>query len=344
MKNVKRPIRKKFTTGYLYLCPVDESNLNFKEFKNVNRALWEETVNAPSHKGKAKTNLVWTSEFEFTHKAYYDASDLEGLNYLHGFSSRISKHKWRLYEHIDATDVKDANSLGLKALNMGCNGLLFSLNANSDLAILTNEIHFEHCEISFLLNDFFVDDLENFKKNNGITGFVLASEGPHLGWHSDRFSQKNGLENLSEMVIDYAQSPKKFPAIFLSVGKDFFSEMARIRALKYLFWRVANVADVQLDPNEIWIHCEANPSKTKDENLFELTTASLSAVIGGANSISYDSNDSKNRINRNIGNLIRDEAKIEAFENAGLGSFFIDHLTDQMIRHVWGKLQEAMDL
>ena len=32
--------KKKFTNGYLYLCSMDKSNLNFAEFKNVDRERW----------------------------------------------------------------------------------------------------------------------------------------------------------------------------------------------------------------------------------------------------------------------------------------------------------------
>ena len=294
--------------------------------------------------GSVKKRLEWISKFGLLHNAYYDRSDLKDLNYLHDFSARLSKHKWRLYEHINVEDVHHANALALDALNMGCEGILFSLSRKSDLELLTKGVLFEHCEVSFLLNGYPDKDLCEFRIAKNVSGYVLSSEGQFFGWHSDMFSQNSGLDNLSEMVINYAQSPKKSPAVFLKLRNDFFSEMARIRALKYLFWRVAAVTGLQLDPNEILIHCEAEESEVPDENLFALTTASLSAVIGGANSVSFPTTNSNERIKRNIGNLIREETKIDAFENASLGSYFIDHLTDQIIRHVWAKLQETTEL
>ena len=323
---------------------MDKSNLNFTEFKNVNRERWEELAVAQLDGGNVKKRLEWISKFGLLHTAYYDRSDLKDLNYLHDFSSRLSKHKWKLYEHINVTDVRNANALALDALNMGCEGILFSLSRNTDVEVLTKGVLFKHCEVSFLLNGYPAKDLSEFRIAKNVNGFVLASEGQYVGWHSDMFSENSGLDNLSEMVINYAQSPRKSPAIFLKLGNDFFSEMARIRALKYLFWRVADVAGLQLDPNEILIHCEAEESDVPDEDLFALTTASLSAVIGGANSVSFPSTNSNDRINRNIGNLIREETKIDAFDNAGLGSYFIDNLTDQIIQHVWAKLQEATEL
>ena len=323
---------------------MEESNLNFSEFKTVDRVRWKESAIAQLGGGSIEHKLDWISEFGLTHTAYYDKSDLKELDYLHDFSARLTKHKWKLYEHINEVNSIINNILALDALNKGCEGVLFSLNRNSDLEILTEGILFDHCEISFLLNDSPTSDIAEFRIEKNVMGFVLASDGQFLGWHSDKFSQNSGLDNLSEMIIDYAQSPKKSPVIFLKVGNDFFSEIARIRALRYLFWRVAHVVGIQLDPNEISIHCEVEKSDLINENLFVQTTASLSAVIGGANSLSFDPSNSNSRIIRNIGNLIRDEAKIDIFENASRGSFFIDNLTDQIIQHVWAKLQEAMGL
>jgi len=315
------------------------SNLNFDEFKHVGKEDWNEVATRQLKGDAPNDTLKWSSEFGVPLQVYYDADSRGDLGYLSQFFTSVSDHHWKLYEHIEVIDDRSANGRALEALNEGCEGVFFSMNQIGDLDLLTKGILFEHCDVSFIVSKEMRNELESFRNARGIRASITDRD---MEWHSDRFSQSSGLENLSEMVINFAENPKNEPKIFLRLTQDFFHELARVRAIRYLFWRVTEVIGIAIDPNDIYIHCEPIGIDEESENLFTHSTAGLAAIIGGANSISFNAMHSAPRISRNVGNLIREESKIDTFQNAGTGSFFIDTLTGQMIRHVWSKLQERL--
>lgn len=318
------------------------STLNFDQFEKVDKSTWLEEATRQLKGEHPEDRLSWASEFGLLLRSYYDASDLVGKEYLTNFFAKIKHHNWKLYERIDVTNVHEANIMALEALNGGCDGVLFSISQVLNLGALTKGILFEHCEVSFLIEEKLGNKISEFQNSQRIQGFTMVMGDRHSGWHSDRFSKSSGIKNLTEMVIDFAEHASTNPSIFLHVDQDFFHEMARVRAVRYLFWRVAEVLGMPLNPNDIWIHCALTGLEQMDENLFAQSTAALATIIGGTNSISFDHTGSNRRISRNVGNLIRDESKISNFQHAGSGSFFIDSLTDQMIQQVWGKLQKKL--
>ncbi|MCP4457048.1 MAG: hypothetical protein GY816_03320 [Cytophagales bacterium] len=318
---------------------MENSSLNFNGFKNVSKSEWVEVATRQLKGELPGDSLEWSTQFGIPLQAYYDKNDREDVGYLNQFFSNVYKHDWRLYDHLQVDDYKKANEQALKALNAGCDGVLFSMSQMPDFEVLMNKVLFEHCEVSFCVAGELNSEIMSYRESNNVKGFVLAE---NMGWHSDAYAQSSGLDNLTEMVVDFAQSPTTEPVIYMELGYDFFHEMARVRAARYLFCRIAEVTGINLSPNKIWIHCEPTGSEDEFDNLFVGTTAGLAAIIGGANSLSFNPRNFDKRICRNIGNLIREEAKIGSFQNAATGSFFIDKLTDQIIRRVWSKLQEKL--
>lgn len=323
---------------------MEDYNLNFDEFKKISQEEWTDVATQQLKGDRPQDRLGWSSEFGLPLQAYYDSENRVSTGYLTDFFKKVSQHSWKLMEHIEVTDEVEANRHALAALNGGCDGILFSINKFADIGVLTKNILTEHCDISFLASGTALTQIDSFRKKKSVNGFVIATDDENLGWFSGRFSAESGVENLVEMVVDFAQHPVDKPAIFLTLGQDFFHEMARVRAIRYLIWRVSDMLGLSLDPNNILIHCEPIGIEVEDENWFTHSTAGLAAVIGGANSISFNSQKSDIRISRNVGNLIRHESKIDTFQHAGSGSFFIDTLTDQMVQHAWKILKEELDV
>ncbi|WP_406654592.1 methylmalonyl-CoA mutase [Marinoscillum sp.] len=132
--------------------------------------------------------------------------------------------------------------------------------------------------------------------------------------------------------------------VAISIGPDFFHEIARIRALKLLIQASAErlgVKDFSLP-----IHAFPLPGQNEGDHLLKQTTQGLAAIIAGADSISFHPGKpewaagASHRISRNIGNLIRHESKLEEIQTAANGSYFIDHLTDRLARVLWKEVKE----
>ncbi|MCH4824359.1 methylmalonyl-CoA mutase subunit beta [Gramella lutea] len=125
----------------------------------------------------------------------------------------------------------------------------------------------------------------------------------------------------------------------VSVGSDYFFEIAKIRALRWLFATVAREFDFKTT-----CHIIAEPTKrTKtlydfNVNLLRTTTESMSAILGGADAICnmpYDAiyhkdNEFGDRIARNQLLIMRNESYLDKVGNVAQGTYYIETITKQV--------------
>ncbi|CAL65786.1 methylmalonyl-CoA mutase subunit beta [Christiangramia forsetii] len=141
--------------------------------------------------------------------------------------------------------------------------------------------------------------------------------------------------------IEFSEEQRsKFTFQFnISVGSDYFFEISKIRALRWLFATVAKEFNFNTT-----CHVIAEPTKrTKtlydyNVNLLRTTTESMSAILGGADSICnmpYDAIYHKNnnfgdRIARNQLLIMRNESYLDKVGNVAEGTYYIESLTRQL--------------
>ena len=125
----------------------------------------------------------------------------------------------------------------------------------------------------------------------------------------------------------------------ISVGSDYFFEISKIRALRWLFATVAKEFGFNTE-----CHIVAEPTKrTKtlydyNVNLLRTTTESMSAILGGADAICnmpYDAiyhkdNEFGDRIARNQLLIMRNESYLDKVGNVAEGTYYIESLTKQL--------------
>jgi methylmalonyl-CoA mutase len=130
----------------------------------------------------------------------------------------------------------------------------------------------------------------------------------------------------------------------MAVGTNFFMEIAKIRALRILFYNVTNMYEIQdFHPEDIKIHCESSVwTKTIYDpyvNMLRNTTEAMSAILGGCNSLSISAfdeifntpTDFSKRISRNISNLLYEESYFDKVSDPAAGSYYIEELTDKLV-------------
>lgn len=294
--------------------------LQFSEFSSGSKKQWQRAANAQLRTDNAENELVWNLTSDWKLPAYFDETDEKNLAYLPKHFSQ-KKFDWQLFKTIDVEDEVSANKAALECLNQGCTGILFHCISEVDLHTLTSNIHYQHCFISFLVPDKFMSETLAFMSENMVQGFCQPA-------------QENS--ELPDILLEYSRN-RTLKSVVLNVGGNFFFEIARLRALRYLIDRVRSNQEIQ-NP-DIWIHAEIVADASESKNLLVQSSAGLAAVIGGANSVSFNADQGHIRIATNVGNLIRDEAKIQTFHDASGGSYFIDFITDQMIQKVWAQFQ-----
>lgn len=136
----------------------------------------------------------------------------------------------------------------------------------------------------------------------------------------------------------------------VSGGPDYFTEIAKLRAIRIL-WK--NVLDRwQLPWFEPTIHVET-PQFNKTyydvhNNLLRCTTEVMAAAIGGCHAISvkpmdellHESDSNAYRWARNIQWIAKQEAKLHWVADPSAGASFIESLTQKIAQASWNVLQE----
>lgn len=135
-----------------------------------------------------------------------------------------------------------------------------------------------------------------------------------------------------------------------SVGSDYFMEIAKFRAAKYLWSKIVNAYGLNDASNAaMYIHCSNTRwNKTIYDpyvNMLRTTSESMSAVIGGINSLSvlpfnsvYESEtEFSERIARNQQLVLKGESYFDKVADVGAGSYYIESLTDKLIHSAWNQ-------
>ena len=133
------------------------------------------------------------------------------------------------------------------------------------------------------------------------------------------------------------------------IGTNYFFEIAKIRAARIL-WNTI-LKEYKVDNSEMYIHSETSVIKKTEEdqnyNILRNTTKSMSAIIGGSNSLTvlpHDTNETKidfsNRIARNIQHILKEEAFFDKVNNPADGSYYIEELTEKIADKSWKLFQE----
>jgi methylmalonyl-CoA mutase len=126
----------------------------------------------------------------------------------------------------------------------------------------------------------------------------------------------------------------------VAVGSNYFFEIAKLRALRVLFKTLASEYGC-FDTDCHIFAIPSNRNKTiydYNSNMLRTTTECMSAILGGANTISnlsYDAiyhkdNDFGERISRNQLLVLKNESYFDKVNNPADGTYYIEYLTQQM--------------
>ena len=125
----------------------------------------------------------------------------------------------------------------------------------------------------------------------------------------------------------------------ISVGSNYFFEIAKLRALRLLFNLIAKEYNHNLD-----CHLLVSPSKRNktiydfNVNMLRTTTECMSAILGGADAVAnlpYDAlyhkdNEFGDRMARNQLLILKHESCFDKVNNPADGSYYIETLTNQL--------------
>jgi len=148
------------------------------------------------------------------------------------------------------------------------------------------------------------------------------------------------LNTLLEKGVDINAVANKI-SFRVGIGPNYFFEIAKIRAANILWKLILNEYGV----TDADAHIHATTSSTNyasfdaHNNILRATTEAMSAIIGGADSISVvpfnvnyeSSSDFSERIAINVQHILKEEAFLDKVSDASNGAYYIENLTDEMV-------------
>ena len=138
----------------------------------------------------------------------------------------------------------------------------------------------------------------------------------------------------------------------LAIGTDFYLEIAKIRALRYLWTKVALAFAPQHTPTRVRIHAYTSLfNKTKKDvynNVLRATMEAMAAFVGGADALYlsphnelFESPDEfSERIARNIAIILDKESHLSKVADIAAGAYYLEYLTEQLCQKSWDLFKE----
>ncbi len=128
--------------------------------------------------------------------------------------------------------------------------------------------------------------------------------------------------------------------ITFKASNDFFLNIACLRALRILFAELGK--NYGLDGAKLFIESHTSISDDPLKSLLSNTSQAMSVVIGTSDAIIVTpANQSKpghaERIARNVSLLLAEESHLDKVIDPSAGSYYIEHLTNQIAQTVWDK-------
>jgi len=350
------------------------SNLLFDEFETVSTKQWKQKIQFDL-KGADYNNLVWNSNEGIQVKPFYNSDDLNKT--LPSIQPKSTAFK--LCETIFVANAVISNQKAKEILNQGIEALKFIIPSEGiEINTLLKDIDFTkiplYFKLQFLSETYISKIIAITKKAKIYIDFDVIGHLAKTGnWYNDLkndFSQFNTIFKLTNSIsinvslyqnaganmvqqLAYALAhaneylnnikdldlSKLYITFNVSVGSNYFFEIAKLRALRVLY----NTLSIEYKAS-CNCHIYVTPSKRNkaiydyNTNMLRTTTECMSAILGGAdtiNNLPYDAifnkdNDFGSRIARNQLLILKHESYFNLVNNASDGSYYIESLTKQL--------------
>ena len=162
------------------------------------------------------------------------------------------------------------------------------------------------------------------------------------------------IDRISEQNISLPEIVQKIE-FSISIGTNYFVEIAKIRALKFLWTKILTEGYGLEEQNipTILVHCVTSSfydaAITPHTNMLRATTEAMAAIIGGCTALSvraYDetfkeSDEFSRRIARNISTILKEESYFDKVIDPSAGSYFIENLTFKIAEEAFTLLQDV---
>lgn len=198
------------------------------------------------------------------------------------------------------------------------------------------------------------DELKNFKLVN-VNGIAMHNAGATI---VQELAYALAIANeyiafATEHGIKVAKACKKIQ-LTLSVGSNYFMEIAKLRAVRLLWATMVEQYKPTCDCGyKLQINTVGSTwNKTLYDpyvNMLRNTTEGMAAAIGGADAITLqpfdvaykDADDFSRRISRNVQVILKEESYFNKVVDPAAGSYYIENLTNNIAEQTWKLFQHV---
>jgi methylmalonyl-CoA mutase len=348
----------------------------FSDFNATTSNQWKEQL-IKDLKGIDFETLVWNTNSGVKIQPFYTKEELiqkPTLNFTHS--------DWAICEFLEITDAKIANTQALNALSNGASGLVFKITKQIDFTVLLKGILLEHIYALFIISSELVEELYTVLKTIpiGDTCFIqrdaLTQFETTGNWNTNQEADFSSYKNASSIVVDcslYQEAGSnvinelafslshlneylayhsannsltqiKDLHISVSVGVEFFVEIAKIRALRNLVNFLLTQYNVEANVHIHGMTTSINKSnKDSYTNMLRSTTEAMSASIGGCNSVLVlpfnhvfeETTEFSSRMARNQQLILKEESYLNKVADMASGSYYIENTTILFCEKAW---------
>lgn len=333
----------------------------FEQFQPVTAKQWKQKIQAELKGEDYNKSLFWKSEEGIDVAPFYHSDNKITAK------SIAPIQPWKICQTIEVNNETNANELAKNALGKGVESIFFSLKTTAiSVRKLLNglsdvTIHLKSdCWTSELISqlDAFsntvlhIDPIGNFAKtgNWSVTqedDFLLLNLSNKKSISVDISIYQNAGANIVQQLAyglghthEYLVQKHKKKFVFnVSVGANYFFEIAKLRALRWLFETIST--QYQAETNCSIIATPTFRNKTiydYNTNTLRSTTEYMSAILGGADTIAtlpYDwvfnhPNPFSDQLSVNQLLILKNESYFGKVSNPAEGAYYIESLTEQL--------------
>ncbi|WP_308990465.1 methylmalonyl-CoA mutase subunit beta [Mariniflexile litorale] len=349
----------------------------FDEFDSVSAKQWKQKIQFDLNGADYNETLIWKSNEDISVKPFYNSEDLKELPEVSNtkatqwnicqtvFVANIEKSNKKALKSVQrgAESIKfiiPNESISIKQLleNLDDIPVFFELQFLSEKFIeqinsISAKAHI-HIDIDIIgnlaktgnwfnnLNDDFTKFKNIVKQTQSFNINVALYENAGANMVQQlAYALAHANEYLNALDNDFnAETKQTLQITFdVSVGSNYFFEIAKLRALRLLWSTLASEYQINTQ-----CHITATPTKRNktiydyNTNLLRTTTECMSAVLGGANTICnlpYDviykkANAFSERMARNQLLILKHESYFDKINNPSDGAYYIESLTNQL--------------
>ncbi|WP_159024105.1 methylmalonyl-CoA mutase subunit beta [Formosa sp. L2A11] len=351
----------------------------FEAFNSVSAKGWKQKIQYDLNGADYNNTLIWQTPEDINVKPFYNKEDLTEGAYNFKSSKKSFKITQTIFvnsEDKSNTLAKNALQDGADALlfiiaTAHCD--LDKLLKDIDLFSVPIYFDLQFCASKFIekINALALENEASFYVNFDIIGHLTEDGNWYSTLQADHKTLETVLKNcihlkssVSVNLVGYQNAGatitqqlayglahaneylNTFSKLFytkitfkVSVGSNYFFEIAKLRALRLLWHTLATEYDVNTQCNIITIPTKRNKTIYESKtNILRTTTEYMSAVLGGADNICNVPHDtifrknhtSAERMSRHQLQSLKEEHGFENVTNPTDGSYYIEALTQQL--------------